>query len=477
LEEIIPSSTEAYTLTDIKIDCKYSILDENEDEKRLSITNEKLAKDCIDAYVHSVDEQPIKCEQKSINTGTNTVSLSRCNVGEISGEIPITCEVNDKCSIYNQNEGNEGIKEELITVNEYSYCSEVNDGFVEFVENNINLNRANEPGEELTIKGKILASEQNTITVNAALIDLANDRMLKETSSDVIYNNPDAQKSFELKLTIPSIVTNTYFVYAKAYIKGHESDSCTQTFKIIDIRSNLEDEGPDFEANCTDLIDDDNDGLRDCNDPDCSDDSNCMQERACTPGERIGCQTDLPGICSLGTQTCSDLRVFNECMPTIQPNQRQETPNGYDDNCNGQIDEGAGSAGADSDNDGLPDFWETQYFRTVSLFNADDDPDDDGISNIDEFRSGSDPNVSDKKKINLTWLWLTLGIIILIVIIFFVIKLLKKPSSSGTTSSYADPRLKAYVNDSLRKGFTKQQIKQALLTKGWSPSDIDKVLR
>ena len=41
----------------------------------------------------------------------------------------------------------------------------------------------------------------------------------------------------------------------------------------------------------------------------------------------------------------------------------------------------------------------------------------------------------------------------------------------------ANPRLKDYVQDSLRKGFTKNQIRQALLTKGWSANEVDKALR
>ena len=44
----------------------------------------------------------------------------------------------------------------------------------------------------------------------------------------------------------------------------------------------------------------------------------------------------------------------------------------------------------DSDGDGLPDAWEMAHFGTLS-FGANDDPDRDGFSNLQEFLAGSDP--------------------------------------------------------------------------------------
>ncbi|MGZ5434985.1 MAG: CBM96 family carbohydrate-binding protein [Pyrinomonadaceae bacterium] len=45
---------------------------------------------------------------------------------------------------------------------------------------------------------------------------------------------------------------------------------------------------------------------------------------------------------------------------------------------------------ADSDNDGLPDAWELQYFGNLGQ-GANGDPDGDGVTNIQEFRQGRDP--------------------------------------------------------------------------------------
>ncbi len=44
----------------------------------------------------------------------------------------------------------------------------------------------------------------------------------------------------------------------------------------------------------------------------------------------------------------------------------------------------------DADGDGLPDEWEIQYFGHLD-YGADDDPDADGIANIDEYNDSTDP--------------------------------------------------------------------------------------
>lgn len=48
------------------------------------------------------------------------------------------------------------------------------------------------------------------------------------------------------------------------------------------------------------------------------------------------------------------------------------------------------AAGADTDHDGLPDAWELQHFGTLAT-GPNDDPDGDGMSNLQEYLAGTDP--------------------------------------------------------------------------------------
>jgi N-acetylmuramoyl-L-alanine amidase len=52
----------------------------------------------------------------------------------------------------------------------------------------------------------------------------------------------------------------------------------------------------------------------------------------------------------------------------------------------------------DFDSDGLPDDWEYENETGPRTPSADDDPDDDGKTNLEEYQEGTDPQVSDKKK-------------------------------------------------------------------------------
>jgi hypothetical protein len=49
----------------------------------------------------------------------------------------------------------------------------------------------------------------------------------------------------------------------------------------------------------------------------------------------------------------------------------------------------------DEDKDGLPDWWEDQYWGTTSLYDGEDDPDDDGYTNTEEWAGNTDPTDPD----------------------------------------------------------------------------------
>ncbi|MGY8642299.1 MAG: hypothetical protein ACKVJU_14550 [Verrucomicrobiales bacterium] len=55
-----------------------------------------------------------------------------------------------------------------------------------------------------------------------------------------------------------------------------------------------------------------------------------------------------------------------------------------------------GGDSTDADNDGLPDWWEELYGLDISLNDAGGDLDDDGWSNLEEFRQGSNPDESNR---------------------------------------------------------------------------------
>lgn len=47
-------------------------------------------------------------------------------------------------------------------------------------------------------------------------------------------------------------------------------------------------------------------------------------------------------------------------------------------------------ADEDFDQDGLPDWWESEYFGDLS-YGADDDPDNDGFTNLEEYIAETSP--------------------------------------------------------------------------------------
>ena len=57
--------------------------------------------------------------------------------------------------------------------------------------------------------------------------------------------------------------------------------------------------------------------------------------------------------------------------------------------------DGRNAATEDEDNDGLPDAWELTYWPSIYSYNDVSDPDNDGVSNWNEFLNGTSPGVAD----------------------------------------------------------------------------------
>ena len=98
-------------------------------------------------------------------------------------------------------------------------------------------------------------------------------------------------------------------------------------------------------------------------------------------------------------------------------NLNKDALSGFDDEgSNQQTMQGRTSTGADlapilmllllndSDNDGIDDDWEMRHFGTLA-YGAGDDPDQDNLSNLDEYKNNTDPNNPDSDGDGLTDGW------------------------------------------------------------------------
>ena len=90
----------------------------------------------------------------------------------------------------------------------------------------------------------------------------------------------------------------------------------------------------------------------------------------------------------------------------------------------------------DFDNDGMPDIWEKKMNLKPEKADANEDPDNDGVKNINEYRQGTDPLVSDKTQERVqqemfspveavlarSLIWIGVGFIILVIIMIIIYK-------------------------------------------------------
>jgi hypothetical protein len=74
----------------------------------------------------------------------------------------------------------------------------------------------------------------------------------------------------------------------------------------------------------------------------------------------------------------------------------------------------------DDDNDGMPDDWEAQYAPTLNplIDDAQEDPDGDGVTNYNEFQSGTDPTDFYSRPHHVpgpTWALVPTGLVVLLI--------------------------------------------------------------
>ena len=94
---------------------------------------------------------------------------------------------------------------------------------------------------------------------------------------------------------------------------------------------------------CNNGLDDNCNGLTDCNDPDCALDPACYEgpgpgpEPGCTPGFYQLCYTGQLGACGAGTQICNPESIWGFCIPDSLPFP-EDCLDGVDNDCDGETD-------------------------------------------------------------------------------------------------------------------------------------------
>ena len=129
-------------------------------------------------------------------------------------------------------------------------------------------------------------------------------------------------------------------------------------------------------------------------------------------------------------------------------------------------------------------------------YNENDDPDDDGFTNIEEYDADTDPSDADSHPEKKVSILNTIVIVIIVIVValfliwWFALKPKKPKFNYGSGIQQASIKkpfipnynqsnavLVDYVKNSLRKGYTKEQIKKALLAKGWKNDEIERAFK
>jgi hypothetical protein len=134
------------------------------------------------------------------------------------------------------------------------------------------------------------------------------------------------------------------------------------------------------ENNKLDLDETDIDCGGDC--PGCGVGENCDSDSDCTPAAE--CKSLICELRPVDTDGDGINDDVDNCPNDANFDQADVDSDGEGDVCD-----------LDSDNDGLPDSFEQNYFDCVTCANPDDDPDKDGLSNLDEYTYNTNPTKKD----------------------------------------------------------------------------------
>ena len=416
-------------------------------------------------------------EYESVNyLGINRVIFENA-YNESTGNLNVSCSVN--MELCNADPFTLDSISRQIKVEDYEYCKDGDKGenlFIDVYEPyDYDLYEENDTIEiELDITNYIesaRSSSASDIKVGAALVDLERNSIVEEVIDSSEIDNDGGLESFSLELPFNVVKKSTYRLFLKAYVSGKETRDCIQYSLPLE-----------FDIDTPECVDYDDDGFYA---PESDDEYNCAEQEY--EAETYDCDDDEDLNPDEDESCAPDYEVIYE--DPVDPSPGNNDPV---DPSPGNNDPQVPSSNGDSDDDGLPDEWELQYFNTL-INGPRDDVDNDGISNLDEYLDNTDP--SDKSDYlesgsSSVGVWIFIIIIVMAIIgvaAYFVLKpkshnlFNKNPPSSGIgfnqpNPSSSNPKLKSYVNSSLAKGFTKDQIKDALRKKGWKDSEIDQAI-
>lgn len=165
----------------------------------------------------------------------------------------------------------------------------------------------------------------------------------------------------------------------------------------------------------------------------------------------------------------------------------------------------------DFDNDGMPDLWEKKYGLRADLNDASNDYDKDGLSNIQEYYAGRNPIIPESGEIQETCYDKTQnqgesgidcggpckscseqlspgfemsmntiligGGVLVIILVIFVVLMLGKKKSKPVQLNAQQIMAKNYVTNMLMRGYTKEQVRAAMISQGWPPEMVEEIFK
>lgn len=153
--------------------------------------------------------------------------------------------------------------------------------------------------------------------------------------------------------------------------------SCSRN---LDCKSGMCSQGICAEADCFDKVKNGDETAADCGGSRCE---KCGKDFACNVDD--DCITNLCAENGNGEKVCSGKEDGESCQKNAECN------SGFCDPVKNQCD-------IDSDADGLPDYWEKQYFQSETAAEPEKDSDEDGFTNLQEFLDNTDPKDPESHK-------------------------------------------------------------------------------